>query len=68
MVSSVHHLLTLENETLVGIAPRRAGNDPLNGKSINFPGLGRQSGRPRHQQDQEAADEGAKTAGADSEP
>jgi hypothetical protein len=44
-----------------------------NGKSPTSPGLGHVAGsgmasRPRHQQDDEAADEGATAGGADSDP
>ena len=75
MASSVRRLLTLEDETWVRIA--RAGalvNDPLKRKIPTFSaawprrGLGLMASRPRHQQDDEAADEGAAAGGADSDP
>jgi hypothetical protein len=76
MAFLVHHLLTLEDETLVGIA--RAGtlvNDPLKRKIHNFPGAWPCRGlapdgcegplsRPGQPQNEEAADEGASTGSA----
>jgi hypothetical protein len=59
MASSVHALLTLEGETFGALRPRRAQLRQ---------GFGRQSGQSRYQQDDEAADEGAPTEGADAEP
>jgi len=44
--ASVHHFLTLEDETLVRINDRPHRKMPIS------PGLGRQSGQSRYQQDQ----------------